>query len=55
MADLAAEVKKVADEGKCYDTAMKEVKLPKYESWGNYGIWLAGNVERYCFLYRSGF
>jgi hypothetical protein len=27
----------------CYDTAMKkEVKLPKYESWGNYGIWLAG-------------
>jgi glyoxylase-like metal-dependent hydrolase (beta-lactamase superfamily II) len=55
MADLAVEVKKVADEGKCYDTAMKEVKLPKYESWGNYGVWLAGNVERYCFLYRSGF
>ncbi len=55
MADLAVEVKKVADEGKCYDTAMKEVKLPKYESCGNYGIWLAGNVERYCYLYRSGF
>jgi hypothetical protein len=34
---------------------MKEVKLPKYESWGNYGIWLPGNIERYCFLYRSGF
>ena len=33
MADLATEVKKVADDGKCYDTAMKEVKLPKYESW----------------------
>src|SRR5262245_15089064 len=32
MADLATEVKKVADDGKCYDTAMKEVKLPKYES-----------------------
>ena len=55
MADLSVEVKKVADEGKCYDAAMKEVKLPKYESWGNYGNWLAGNVERYCFLYRSGF
>ena len=54
MADLAGEVKKVADEGKCYDTAMKEVKLPKYESPGNYGIWLDGNVERYCYLYRSG-
>lgn len=55
MGDLAAEVKKVADEGKCYDTAMKEVKLPKYESWTNYAAWLPGNVERYCLLYRSGF
>jgi glyoxylase-like metal-dependent hydrolase (beta-lactamase superfamily II) len=55
MGDLAAEVKKAADEGKCYDTAMKEVKLPKYESWGNYGSWLPGNVERYCLFYRSGF
>ena len=55
MADLSAEVKKVADAGKCYDDAMKEVKLPKYESWGQYAAWLPGNVERYCFLYRSGF
>ena len=39
-----------ADEGKCYDNAMKEVKLPKYESWGNYATWLPGNVERYCLL-----
>ena len=35
MNDLAAVVKAAADEGKCYDNAMKEVKLPKYESWGN--------------------
>ena len=55
MADLGAEVRKAADEGKCYDTAIKEVKLPKYESWGNYAAWLPGNVERYCYLYRSGF
>ena len=55
MSDLATEVKKAADEGKCYDNAMKEVKLPKYESWGNYAVWLPGNVERYCLLYRSGF
>ena len=55
MADLSTEVKKVADEGKCYDAAMKEVKLPKYESWTNYANWLPGNVERYCLLYRSGF
>jgi glyoxylase-like metal-dependent hydrolase (beta-lactamase superfamily II) len=55
MGDLSTEVKKAADEGKCYDAAMKEVKLPKYESWTNYANWLPGNVERYCLLYRSGF
>ena len=55
MGDLSTEVKKAADEGKCYDTAMKEVKLPKYESWTNYANWLPGNVERYCLHYRSGF
>jgi glyoxylase-like metal-dependent hydrolase (beta-lactamase superfamily II) len=55
MSDLSTEVKKAADEGKCYDAAMKEVKLPKYESWTNYANWLPGNVERYCLLYRSGF
>ena len=55
MADLSAAVKKVADEGKCYDDAMKDVKLPKYEKWRNYAVWLPGNVERYCLLYRSGF
>src|SRR5215831_8503279 len=55
MSDLAAVVKTAADEGKCYDNAMKDVKLPKYESWGNYATWFPGNVERYCLLYRSGF
>ncbi len=55
MADLSAAVKTAADEGKCYDNAMKEVRLPKYESWINYAMWLPGNVERYCLLYRSGF
>jgi glyoxylase-like metal-dependent hydrolase (beta-lactamase superfamily II) len=55
MSDLSAVVKTAADEGKCYDTAMKEVKLPKYESWTNYAGWFPGNVERYCLLYRSGF
>jgi glyoxylase-like metal-dependent hydrolase (beta-lactamase superfamily II) len=55
MSDLAAVVKTAADEGKCYDNAMKEVKLPKYELWGNYAAWFPGNVERYCLLYRSGF
>ena len=50
MQDLGAEVKKAAAEGKCTDTAMKEIKLPKYEKWGNYATFLPGNVERYCYL-----
>ena len=54
MQDLAAEVKKAATEGKCIDTAMKEVKLPKYEKWGNYANFLPLNVERYCYL-NNGF
>ena len=50
MQDLSAAVKTAADEGKCTDTAMKELKLPKYEKWGNYAVFLPGNVERYCYL-----
>ncbi len=48
--DLGAEVKKFAAEGKCTDTAMKDVKLPKYEKWGNYALFLPMNVERMCYL-----
>ncbi len=48
--DLRAEVNKAAAEGKCTDTAMKELKLPKYEKWGNYAVFLPGNVERMCYL-----
>ncbi len=54
LQDIPAEVKKAVSEGKCYDTAMKEIKLPKYESWGGYGAFLAGNIERYCELWRRG-
>jgi len=52
--DLSAATKKAADEGKCFDAAMKEVKLPKYESWANYAQYLPGNVERYCMLWGRG-
>jgi glyoxylase-like metal-dependent hydrolase (beta-lactamase superfamily II) len=48
--DLNAEVKKLAGEGKCTDNAMKEAKLPKYEKWGNYAMFLPMNVERMCYL-----
>jgi glyoxylase-like metal-dependent hydrolase (beta-lactamase superfamily II) len=55
MQDLSAEVKKAADAGKCFDTAMKEVKLPKYEKWANYEASLPGNVERFCYWWGRGY
>ncbi len=55
MADLSAAVKAAADKGQCWDTAVKEVKLPKYEKWGSYAQFFAGNVERYCSYWGRGY
>jgi glyoxylase-like metal-dependent hydrolase (beta-lactamase superfamily II) len=55
MADLSAAVKTAADEGKCPDAAMKEIKLPKYETWGNYNDFLPGNIQRYCYYWSRGY
>ena len=55
MQDLSAEVKKAADSGKCFDTAMKEIKLPKYEGWNNYANVLPMNIERYCYWWGRGY
>jgi len=54
MTDLKEAVRVAASQGKCPDAAMKEVKLPKYESWGRYNEFLPGNVERMCFYWRNG-
>jgi glyoxylase-like metal-dependent hydrolase (beta-lactamase superfamily II) len=55
MQDLSAAVKKAAPEGKCIDTAMKEIKLPKYEKWANYENALPMNIERYCYWWSNGY
>jgi glyoxylase-like metal-dependent hydrolase (beta-lactamase superfamily II) len=55
LQDLSAEVKKAADAGKCWDTAMKEIKLPKYESLGSYAQDLPRNIERYCSWWGRGY
>jgi glyoxylase-like metal-dependent hydrolase (beta-lactamase superfamily II) len=47
LQDLSAAVKKSIAEGKNYNDAGKEIKLPKYESWGGYGPNLPMNIERY--------
>jgi len=54
LQDLSAAVKQAASEGKCYADAMRDIKLPKYESWPNYNNFLPMNVERYCDYYNRG-
>lgn len=51
--DLSAAVKTAAAEGKCNDTAMREIKLPKYESWGGYQAMLPMNIERMCYTHNG--
>jgi glyoxylase-like metal-dependent hydrolase (beta-lactamase superfamily II) len=55
MQELSAEVKKAAEAGKCFDPAIREIKLPKYESWSNYAAFLPMNIERYCYWWARGF
>ncbi len=55
MQELSAEVKQAAEQGKCADTAMKEVKLEKYQTWLSYGQYLACNIERYCYWWGRGY
>jgi glyoxylase-like metal-dependent hydrolase (beta-lactamase superfamily II) len=54
LQDLSAAAKKAVDEGKSYADAQKEIKLPKYESWGGYGPFLPMNVERYYDFWNRG-
>jgi hypothetical protein len=53
--DLSAAVKVAADQGKCFDQAMTEIKLPKYEKWGSYAQYLPGNIQRFCEYWGGGY
>jgi glyoxylase-like metal-dependent hydrolase (beta-lactamase superfamily II) len=54
LQDLSAAVKKAVQEGKSYDVAEKEIKLPKYENWGAYAAYLPMNIERYYDYWNRG-
>ena len=54
LRDASAAVKTAAREGKCWDTAEKEVTLPKYESWPGYKNNLQFVLRRYCGLWGRG-
>jgi len=54
LQELSAAVKKAVSEGKSYADAQKDIKLPKYESWPNYGPFLPANIERYYDFWNRG-
>lgn len=55
MSDLSQAVREAAAQGKCWDAAIKEIKLPKYENLANYAIFLPMNVERFCSYWGRGY
>jgi glyoxylase-like metal-dependent hydrolase (beta-lactamase superfamily II) len=55
MADLSSAVKQAASQGKCWDTAIQEIKLPQYQTLGGYAQYLGGNIERYCSYWARGY
>jgi glyoxylase-like metal-dependent hydrolase (beta-lactamase superfamily II) len=54
LQDASAEVKKAAQEGKCWDQVEKEMKLPKYSNWPGYEAALPFVLRRYCGLWGRG-
>lgn len=50
----SAEMKKLAQDGKCWDTAEKEFKMPGYESWPGYEAGLPFVARRYCGYWGRG-
>jgi glyoxylase-like metal-dependent hydrolase (beta-lactamase superfamily II) len=54
MTDLSAEVKKASDEGKCFDPAVKDVRLPKYGTLTGYEQNIEWVIHRYCGYWGRG-
>ena len=55
MTDVSNAARALAAERKCLnDDAMRAVRLPKYEGWGGYAMFLAGNVQRFCEYWGRG-
>ena len=54
LQDASETVKAAAREGKCWEPAEKELKLPKYESWPGYQNNLPFVIRRYCGLWGRG-
>jgi glyoxylase-like metal-dependent hydrolase (beta-lactamase superfamily II) len=54
MTDLSAAVKKASDEGKCFDPATKEVRLPQHGTLAAYEQNIEWNIHRWCGFWGRG-
>ncbi len=54
MQDASAEMKKLGQDGKCWEPAEKDFKLPNYASWPGYESGLQFVARRYCGLWGRG-
>ena len=54
LQDASAEMKKLAQDGKCWDTAEKEFTLQKYAAWPGYQTGLPFIARRYCGYWGRG-
>jgi glyoxylase-like metal-dependent hydrolase (beta-lactamase superfamily II) len=54
LTDLSAEVKKASDAGKCFDPAVKEVRLPNYGTLIGYEQNIEWVIHRYCGYWGRG-
>jgi hypothetical protein len=52
--DASAEIKKLGQDGKCWEPAEKDFKLPKYENMPGYAAGLPLVARRYCALWGRG-
>jgi glyoxylase-like metal-dependent hydrolase (beta-lactamase superfamily II) len=54
LTDLSAAVKKASDEGKCFDPAVKEVRLPQHATLQGYEQNIEWNIHRWCGYWGRG-
>ena len=54
LQDASAEMKALARDGKCWDTAEKEFKMEKYANWPGYQNGLPFIARRYCAFWGRG-
>jgi glyoxylase-like metal-dependent hydrolase (beta-lactamase superfamily II) len=54
LQEASSEVKKLGQDGKCWEPAEKDFKLPKYSSWPGYEQGLPLIARRYCALWGRG-